>query len=297
MNDFLNYLALPATLFGILAIQAMSLQLIIGGAGLLSLGHAAYFAIGAYASGVFTQFVAPSFGFENPALLLIGGVLTAMLVSGVAGLLVVVPCLRLHGDYLAMATLGFGEIAGTFFQNVEFLGGTRGFKDVEKLTNPLVIWVGVGLVALFLKRLYRSGIGYAILATRDDEIAARSVGISTVQAKTMAFVIGTSLAGMAGSFHVHTLQLIAPTEAGFLRSVEIALAVVMGGMYSISGSLLGAFILVSVPELLRFAPEALAQNRMLIFAVVVIVLMIFNPKGLSAILGRSFRRHRDAKGV
>jgi branched-chain amino acid transport system permease protein len=260
MTDLLQYLALPVTLFGILAIQAMSLQLILGGAGLLSLGHAAYFAIGAYASGVFTQFVAPSLGVGHPALLLLGGVVCAIVVAGGAGLLVALPCLRLHGDYLAMATLGFGEIVSTVLQNVEVLGGTRGFKDVARLTNPLTIWIGVGLVALFLTRLYRSGLGMAILATRDDEIAARSLGVSTMRAKTWAFVIGAGLAGLAGSFHVHTLQLIAPTEAGFLRSVEIALAVVIGGMFRISGSLLGAFILVSVPELLRFAPDVLAQE-------------------------------------
>lgn len=294
MSDFLQYLALPVTLFGILAIQAMSLQLILGGAGLLSLGHAAYFAVGAYASGVFTQFVAPHLGIENPFLLLIGGIITAMMAAGIAGLAVVVPCLRLHGDYLAMATLGFGEIVSTIFQNVEGLGGTRGFKDVAKLTSPLSIWIGVALVALFLHRLYRSGLGFAIRATRDDEIAARSIGISTRAAKTCAFVIGSALAGLAGSFHVHTLQLIAPTEAGFLRSVEIALAVVMGGMFRISGSVLGAFILVCVPEVLRFAPEAVAQNRMLIFAVVVILLMIFNPQGLSQILVRLVRKPGQA---
>jgi branched-chain amino acid transport system permease protein len=290
MADFFQYLSFPLILFGIVAIQAMSLQLILGGAGLLSLGHAAYFAIGAYASGVFTQFIAPQMGIAHPALLLGGGIIVAMLTAGLAGLAVVLPCLRLHGDYLAMATLGFGEIVSTIFQNIEVLGGTRGFKDVAKLTSPFIIWCGVVIVAIFLLRLYKSGLGLAILATRDDEIAARSLGISTVRAKSWAFVIGASLAGLAGSFHVHTLQLIAPTEAGFLRSVEIALAVVIGGMFRISGSLFGAFILVCVPELLRFAPDVLAQNRMLIFAVVVILIMIFNPQGLSNLVMKAFRR-------
>lgn len=297
MVETFQYLSLPIMLFGIYAIQAMSLQLILGGAGLLSLGHAAYFAIGAYASGAFTQFLAPHLGIENHAVLLICGVIVAMIAAGLAGLLVAIPCLRLQGDYLAMATLGFGEIVATIFQNVEVLGGTRGFKDVVKLTNPVIIWIGVGLVALFLVRLYKSGLGYAILATRDDEIAARSVGISTQRAKTWAFVIGTSLAGVAGSFHIHTLQIIAPPEAAFLRSVEIALAVVMGGMFSIRGSVLGAFILVSVPEVLRFAPEVIAQNRMLIFSVVVIVLMIVNPRGLSGAVENLFARRRMSRGA
>lgn len=290
MMEWLNYLSLPVTLFGIYAIQAMSLQLILGGAGLLSLGHAAYFAVGAYASGVFTQFVGPSLGIHSSFLLLSGGLLFSFVAAGLAGLVVALPCLRLQGDYLAMATLGFGEIVATIFQNVEVLGGTRGFKDVDKLTNPAIIWLGVGLVALFLCRFYRSGLGMAILATRDDEIAARSVGVSTQKAKTLAFVLGSAIAGLSGSFHIHTLQIIAPTEATFLRSVEIALAVVMGGMYSIRGSILGAFILVSVPEILRFAPDAISQNRMLIFAVVVVVLMIVNPRGLSDALERILNR-------
>jgi branched-chain amino acid transport system permease protein len=290
MIEWLNYLALPVTLFGIYAIQAMSLQLILGGAGLLSLGHAAYFAVGAYASGVFTQFIAPSLGVQSPILLLLGGLFCSFVAAGLAGLIVALPCLRLQGDYLAMATLGFGEIVATIFQNLEAVGGTRGFKDVEKLTSPAIIWIGAALVALFLHRFYQSGLGMAVLATRDDEIAARSVGISTQRAKTLAFVLGSAIAGLSGSFHIHTLQIIAPTEATFLRSVEIALAVVMGGMYSIRGSILGAFILVSVPEMLRFAPDVIAQNRMLIFAVVVIVLMIVNPRGLSDALERVLSR-------
>lgn len=286
MTELLQYLQLPFTLFGIFAMMAMSLQLILGGAGLLSLGHAAYFAVGGYASGAFAVFLAPELGITDPLVMLVCGIVAGAVAAALAGLLVAVPCLRLQGDYLAMATLGFGEIVSTVFKNIEAVGGTRGFKDIPKLSSPVSIWIAVILMALFLKRFYKSGTGFAILATRDDEIAARSVGISTRSAKTMAFVIGSALAGIAGSFYAHTLQIMTPDAAAFVQSVEIVLAVVIGGMYTLSGSVLGAFILVAVPELLRFAPESISQNRMLFFALIVIILMIVNPRGLSSLFSR-----------
>ena len=286
MDEILSYLPLPLTLFGIAAIQAMSLQLILGGAGLLSLGHAAYFAVGAYSAGAFSVFAAPALGLSSPFIILLLALIVGGIAAGLAGLLVAIPTLRLQGDYLAMATLGFGEIVSTVFKNLEVVGGTRGFKDIPKYTSPLGIWVAVFAVALFLKRFYKTGLGYSILATRDDEIAARSIGISTQVAKVSAFVIGSALAGIAGGFYAHALQFVSPDAADFSRSVEIVLAVVIGGMFSMQGSILGAFILVAVPEVLRFAPGAIAEKRMLFFALFVIVLMIVNPRGLSALFAR-----------
>lgn len=293
MENMLQYLALPVTLLGIYAILAMSLQLILGGAGLLSLGHAAYFAVGGYASGVFTVILAPQWGISDPTIMLLGALVVGLAAAAFAGLVVALPCLRLQGDYLAMATLGFGEIMSTVFKNIDMVGGTRGFKDLPKLTSPWMIWIAAGLVALFLTRFYRSAMGFAIRATRDDEIAARSIGISTQKAKLVAFVVGSGIAGIAGAFYVHSLQFISPDEAGFIKSVEIVLAVVIGGMLTLRGSFLGALILVAVPELLRFAPEAISQKRMLFFSVVVIVLMIVNPKGLASLFDR-FKRTAKA---
>lgn len=297
MDSVLQYLTLPFTLFGIFAMMAMSLQLILGGAGLLSLGHAAYFAVGGYASGVFSLFIAPEIGMSNPVLMLIFGVIFAAICAGLAGLIVAIPCLRLSGDYLAMATLGFGEIVATIFKNIEAVGGTRGFKDIPKLSSPTSIWIGVALMGLFLARFFKSGIGFSILATRDDEVAARSVGISTWSAKTIAFVVGSSLAGIAGAFYAHTLQIITPESAAFTQSVEIVLAVVIGGMFSLWGSVLGAFILVAVPELLRFAPAVISENRMLFFSLIVIVLMIVNPRGIQAVLAKRGGRKDQVRGV
>jgi len=300
MMDFLGYLSLPVTLLAIFCIQAMSLQLILGGAGLLSLGHAAYLAVGGYAAGAVTVFGLPALGIDPtqyPLTSLFIAMVGGMVAAGVTGFLVALPCLRLQGDYLAMATLGFGEIVVTVLKNVEVLGGTRGFKDIPRLVNPGVLWISVALVGAFLYRLYRSPLGLAILATRDDEIAARSLGISTSNAKVSAFVIGTALAGLAGAFHVHTLQFISPDAADFTRSVEVLLAVVLGGMFSLPGSIFGAIILVFVPELLRFAPAWVAEKRMLFFSLVVIIIMVRNPAGLTAFVNSFLLRFGRKRGT
>jgi branched-chain amino acid transport system permease protein len=130
----------------------------------------------------------------------------------------------------------------------------------------------------------------AIQATRDDEIAARSLGINTYSSKLSAFVIGSAVAGIAGALYVHALQFIHPDEADFSRSVIIVLAVVIGGMNSLFGSVLGAFILIAVPEVLRFAPDAIREQRMIYFALIVILVMLFSPKGLHALISRFFSK-------
>jgi branched-chain amino acid transport system permease protein len=298
VSDLLSYLSLPLMLLGIFAIQAMSLQLILGGAGLLSLGHAAYFAVGGYVAGAVSVFGLPALGLvpaEFPLLSLFVCVVAGAIGAGLTGLLVALPCLRLQGDYLAMATLGFGEIVVTILKNLEVVGGTRGFKDIPRLTEGWILWLTVLAVGVFLARFYKSPMGYAIQATRDDEIAARSLGISTSYSKVIAFVVGTALSGVAGAFHVHTLQFISPDAADFNRSVEILLAVVLGGMFSLRGSFAGAFLLVLLPEVLRFAPEAIAEKRMLFFSLVVILIMIFNPKGLTAVLSKATSRFSFSK--
>jgi branched-chain amino acid transport system permease protein len=287
LADLWSYIQLPLSILGVVCLQAMGLQLILGGAGLLSLGHAAFSAAGGYAAGAVSVFLLPRLGFEplsSPLVSLFCCLFIGVGVAGLLGFLVAVPCLRLQGDYLAMATLGFGEIVVMVLKNLEVVGGTRGFKDIPKLTNLSVLWACVVIVAVLLHRFFSSPIGLAIQATRDDEIAARSLGISTHKSKMVAFVIGASLAGLGGAFQIHGMQFMSPDAADFARSVEILLAVVIGGMYSLRGSLLGALILVAVPELLRFAPAAVSENRMLAFSLVVIVLMVMNPKGLSSFI-------------
>ena len=204
--------------------------------------------------------------------------------------LVAVPCLRLQGDYLAMATLGFAEILGTALKNIESVGGTRGFTGIPKLGSLTWVFAVLALVWFALSRFRHTGLGMAIQATRDDEIAARSLGINTYSSKLSAFVIGSAIAGIAGALYVHALQFIHPDEADFSRSVIIVLAVVIGGMNSLFGSVLGAFILISVPEVLRHAPDAVREQRMIYFAIIVILVMLFSPKGLQDLIPRFFSK-------
>ena len=243
------------------------------------MGHAAYFAIGGYASAMGVAWL-QRVGSLAGAPLLVCGLLMGVVCAALAGLAVALPVLRLSGDYLAMATLGFSEIVSTLIKNSELLGGTRGLKDIPQLSSVTSIWIGCALVALALRRFYASPLGYAVRATRDDEIAARSVGIAVNKAKTIAFVIGAALAGLSGAFYAHTVQFISPDAASFGQSVEILLAVVIGGMFSLGGSFLGAMILVLLPEALRFAPTLIRENRQIVFAVIVIVLMLTKPAGL-----------------
>ncbi len=310
MIDFLNYSQLPFIMFCILAIQAMSLQVVLGGTGLLSLGHAAFYTVGGYTSAMFTVFLAPKLGIENHTLLLFTACIIGMISASIAGLVVAIPCLKLRGDYLAMATLGVGEIVATLFKNLDFVGGTRGFKDIPKLGSPLLIFIIMLIIATFMIRFYKTNLGYAVRATRDDEISAKSLGINIYKTKLISFLIGTSLAGLAGVFYSHTLQFISPDEAGFYNSIVLVLAVVIGGMYSVFGSILGAFIIVVVPEILRFIPQninpyllkmvekgffpqslipifdSIFSNRTLIFSLLVIVIMLLNPKGIASLFER-----------
>jgi branched-chain amino acid transport system permease protein len=316
MIDFLNYSQLPFIMFCILAIQAMSLQIVLGGTGLLSLGHAAFYTVGGYTSAMFTVFLAPKLGIENHTLLLLIACIVGMVSASIAGLIVAIPCLKLRGDYLAMATLGVGEIVATIFKNLDFVGGTRGFKDIPKLGSPLLIFIIMLVIAAFIIRFYKTNLGFAVRATRDDEISAKSLGINIYKTKLISFLIGTSLAGLAGVFYSHTLQFISPDEAGFYNSVVLVLAVVIGGMYSVFGSIFGAFIIVVVPEILRFIPQtvnpylfkmvekgllhqsfipifdSIFANRTLVFSVLVIIIMLLNPKGVASLFERFNNRMR-----
>jgi len=201
----------------------------------------------------------------------------------------------LQGDYLAMATLGFAEILGTALKNIDAVGGTRGFGNIPKLSSLPWVFVTLALVWWALARFRRTGLGMAIQATRDDEIAARSLGISTYSAKLSAFVIGSAIAGIAGALYVHAVQFISPDEADFSRSVIIVLAVVIGGMTSLSGSVLGALILVVVPEALRHN-DTLREQRMIYFALIVIFVMLFSPKGLQSLFMRFMPKAAQQRG-
>jgi branched-chain amino acid transport system permease protein len=261
---------------GINIILASSLNLINGFAGQFSLGHAGFMAIGAYTSSIITA----SLHLENSSILsypiFAGALLAGGLMASLFGLLVGIPSLRLKGDYLAITTLGFGEIIRVIIQNLDFLGAARGFTGIPKLANFFWVFATVAILIFFLHNLIKSTYGKGFLAIRDDEIAAEATGISATHFKVVAFVTGAFFAGIAGGLYAHFVTYINPSQFGFLRSFEIVVMVVVGGMGSIPGVILAAILLTVLPEALR----AIAQYRMVIYALLLIIIMLARPQGL-----------------
>ena len=273
-------------LIGINIILAVSLNLINGFTGQFSIGHAGFMAMGAYASAMFslkagmpfvaqlTELGAPLWLSQGAALLvalLIGG-----LVAAVAGYLVGLPSLRLRGDYLAIVTLGFGEIIRVLILNIDAVGGARGLPGIPKWADFFWVFLGVVAVVALSANLGRSTHGRALFAIRDDEIAAEALGVDTTKYKVLAFVIGSFFAGVAGGLFAHYLSYLNPSTFQFTKSIEVIAMVVLGGMGSISGSVLAAIMLTLLPEVLRTA----GPLRMVIYSFMLIVLMITRPQGL-----------------
>jgi branched-chain amino acid transport system permease protein len=270
---------------GINIILASSLNLINGFAGQFSLGHAGFMAVGAYASAVITRSLelSPGSAMAIPAFalaLLLGGAMAALF-----GLLVGIPTLRLKGDYLAITTLGFGEIIRVIIQNLNFLGAARGFTGIPKLSNSFWVFSAGAAVIFLIYNLINSTYGKAFLAVRDDEIAAESVGISSTKVKVVAFITGAFFAGVAGGLYAHFVTYINPMQFSFLKSFEIVVMVIIGGMGSIIGVILSATLLTILPEALR----SVAQYRMIIYSLLLIIIMITRPQGIFGIK-RNVRR-------
>ncbi len=276
---------------GINAILAVSLNLLNGFTGQFSLGHAGFMAIGAYASAAITYYggplLEPWLGTALLArlILFIFALLWAMGLAGLAGLLVGIPTLRLRGDYLAVATLGFGEIIRVVILNLDFVGGARGFSVlVEHELRSLAIIMGfLVLTVIVIGRIVYSPYGYGFRAIHNDELAANVLGIHTTRLKTSAFVISAVFAGLAGFLFAHSQGYVHTNSFTFLKSFEIVAMVILGGMGSITGSILAATLLTLLPEWLRGLPEAVRQFgefRMVIYALLLIVLMRFRPQGL-----------------
>jgi len=280
------YLLQIVVLCGINVILAVSLNLINGFTGQFSIGHAGFMALGAYGSAMFSLGVgrnwvsaleaagAPASLAAAPALLmalLLGGLLAAL-----AGYLVGLPSLRLRGDYLAIVTLGFGEIIRVLILNIDVVGGPRGLPGIPAWAN--VFWVGLGVAAVLVlaRHLANSTHGRALFAIRDDEVAAEALGVDTTSYKVLAFVLGAFFAGVAGGLFAHFLSYLNPNSFTFIKSIEVIAMVVLGGMGSISGSVLAAIILTLLPEVLR----PVKQYRMVIYSLMLIVLMITRPQGL-----------------
>lgn len=292
---------------GVYALLGLSLNLINGYGRMFSLGHHGFWALGAYAAGAFTIGAA---GAMPGPLVFAASVGVAVLVAAVGGVLIGVPCLRLRGDYLAVATLGFAEIVRITIQNLPegLLGGNLGLtiprvlfeRTPETKGDFQLVWAGlllaaVALVALLVRNLVRSARGRMLLAVAQDETAAGLLGIDPTRAKVATFVLGSALAGLAGALYAHYQGTIAPPEFTFLEMVKMLLVVVLGGLGSISGCLLAAFVLLYVEQALQLAGQEtlplgvpplpaswswLAAWWSVAYALILVLLMIFRPHGL-----------------
>ena len=280
------YLMQIIMLCGINVILAVSLNLINGFTGQFSIGHAGFMALGAYGSAMFSLRVGADWvarlqalGLPEPiaaAPALLMALLLGGLLAAVAGYLVGLPSLRLRGDYLAIVTLGFGEIIRVLILNIDVIGGARGLPGIPGWAN--VFWVGLGVAAVVAlsRNLAHSSHGRALFAIRDDEVAAEALGVDTTSYKVLAFVLGAFFAGVAGGLFAHFLSYLNPNSFTFIKSIEVIAMVVLGGMGSISGSVLAAIVLTLLPEVLRPVKE----YRMVIYSLMLIVLMITRPQGL-----------------
>jgi branched-chain amino acid transport system permease protein len=262
---------------------ASSLNLVLGFCGQFSLGHAGFMAVGAYVSALVSLNFHPFQGaleFLNfPIYAICGGLCAAL-----AGFVVGLPSLRLRGDYLAIVTLGFGEIIRVVLLNLNVVGGARGLYGIPGNTDFVAcfhafFWAAA--TVLLLWRLVHSSYGRAFLSVREDEIAAECMGINTTRTKVMAFVISSFFAGAAGSIFAHTTNSLNPSSFQFVKSVDVVIMVVMGGMGSLTGSVIGAIIVTILPEALRPLQEYTHVDlRMVIYSLSLILLMILRPSGL-----------------
>ncbi len=256
-------------------ILAVSLNLTTGFLGELTLGHAGFMSVGAYAGCL----LAKTLALPEPLGILVS-LLAGGLTAAVFGLIIGIPVLRLKGDYLAIVTLAFGEIIRSVIINLEFTGGAAGLRNIPRSTTFTIAFLCAVITIVVIRNLVFSRQGLAIRAIRDNRIAAESIGIPVSSYKVLAFVIAAFFAGVAGVLYGQNLGYLSPSDFDYNKSIEILVIVVLGGMGSITGSVISAVVITVLPELLRGADDF----RMLIYAVVLIIMMILNtsPKAREA---------------
>ena len=248
-------------------IMSVSLNLINGYTGQFSLGHAGFMAVGAYVGVVATV----KFGLPLIVALLLGAA-----AAGFLGFLIGLPTLRLRGDYLAIATLGLGEIIRIVIMNIDYVGGAAGFKGIPHYTNFAWVFFVMLATLFFIKNFVNSSHGRACIAIRENEIAAEAMGVNTTKYKVTAFTLGAAFAGVAGGLFAHQFYLISPNSFTFMASFNYLIMVVMGGLGSITGSIAGAFVVTFISAALASFPEV----RMIIYAIALILMMFYRPQGL-----------------
>ncbi len=297
----LNHYYLQILMYiGFNIILATSLNLINGFTGQFSLGHAGFMGIGAYSAAIISTYLTThGFGADGAmgSVVLMVSLIVAGFVAALAGLAVGYPSLRLKGDYLAIVTLGFNEIIRVIIQNVDFkidgvdyVGGARGFT-VPKLTTFAWTFSIVVVVVWVIENLINSTYGRGFLAVRDDEVAAEAMGVNTTKFKVRAFVIGAFFAGIGGGLFGHFIQYINPDSFTFLKSIEIVVMVILGGMGSTPGVIIAAIVLTILPEALR----EIDQYRMIVYSLLLIILMIMRPQGLFGTESMKRRAKRRAE--
>ena len=289
-------------------VMAVSLNLVIGFSGELSLGHAGFMSIGAYTGAIVSGWLMATFDMQDTTLRLILAIVAGGIIAGIFGVLIGIPVLRLRGDYLAIVTLAFGEIIRNLV-NVLYVGtadgklhfsflnknlpadvtmlvdGAKGAVKIKPISTFTVGFVLILITLIVVLNLVNSRAGRAIQATRDNRIAAESMGVSVTRYKMMAFVTAAVLAGMAGALYGLNSSTVVPTQFTFNQSINVLVFVVLGGLGNVLGSIISATFLTVLPEVLR----EFADYRMLVYAVVLILVMIFtNNPTTRAIANRLF---------
>ena len=280
---------------GVNVTLAVSLNIVNGMTGQFSIGHAGFMAVGAYIAGVTSKIVS-QYGISflpeavSDQLLYAISLLVGALAAALFGFLVGLPSLRLKGDYLAIVTLGFGEIIRVFVQNTEVFGKALGLSGVPQRTTFFSCWLVVVLVVVVARRIRRSTHGRALLAIREDEIAAEAMGVNTTAYKVRAFVVASFFAGLAGGVFAHYQSIVAPSSFTFVKSMEVVVMVVAGGLGSTTGAVIAAVVLTLLPEALRSLflqvtgdgsmAQKVEQIRMPIYGLLLVVIMLVRPQGL-----------------
>ena len=261
-------------------ILAVSLSLVVGFLGELSLGHAGFMCVGAYIGGKAAALLVPALGNTIPTFLI--ALVIGAAAAAVCGVIIGIPALRLRGDYLAIITLGFGEIIRVVLTNIDsVLGfkltyGASGLKWIPKISTFTLVLLCVILTCTVIHMIMKSRHGRAILAIRDNEIAAESCGVPVTYYKVFAFSLSAFFAGLAGCLYAGYIGSLQPGSFGFMKSIEILVMVVLGGRGSMLGSVLAACVLTVLPELMRGFDDL----RMVMYSLVLIVMMLFRPEGL-----------------
>ena len=255
---------------GINIILAVGLNLIVGFSGQFSLGHAGFMAIGAYAAAIIGS-KSPTYG------AFFGAMIVGALLSGAVALLVGIPTLRLKGDYLAVATLGVSEIIRIFIINGGSLtNGAAGILGIPNFTTWQMVYFFVVITTIATLNFLRSPIGRSTLSVREDEIASESVGVNTTKIKIIAFVFGAITASIAGSLQAGFIGSVVPKDYTFINSINVLIIVVFGGLGSITGAIVSAIVL----GILNMLLQDVASVRMIIYALALVLVMIFRPGGL-----------------